>query len=346
MAIMARTNIELLRATQPGNSPGRVELDLDPLRAVGAAADMPHGPKVNMEKGGFIIPGGVPVPTSALGKDRYPYGRPKAAGLEEGNTGPGLRKRRRAHRPVETRVSAGETHPATGEARPTACETRSTTIPTGPSPQTLGRRLGEMLRLEELELWYPSARVVRCSSGLAFVSIDVGVIRSLPYRGRLLLEIPLHDPPDLPRRAGPASPTYVPRVRVWARWRDGIRPACDHVYPDASICAWMEGEWIWGYHPLHELADWCTCWLAKVLHLKFLNRWPGRQHCSANVAMTRVMLDEYCRCGGPKQYRECHYPEDRRLSPYELLWDEWKAASAYMWEVRRRGRATTPPWVR
>ena len=29
------------------------------------------------------------------------------------------------------------------------------------------------------------------------------------------------------------------------------------------------------------------------------------------------MLDEYCRCGGPKQYRECHYPEDRQRTSYE-----------------------------
>jgi hypothetical protein len=166
----------------------------------------------------------------------------------------------------------------------------------------------------------------------------------LPYRGRLLLEIPLDDPHGLT----PLSPelAFVPTVRVWANWNDGFRPVGDHVYPDGSICAYMKGEWIWGCDPLHVLVDWCTCWLAKSLHLSLLNRWPGRQHCLAGVAMRRHMLDEYCRCGGPKQYQECHYPKDRERSVYELVLQEWTAASRYLWEVKRRGWATTPPWTR
>ena len=323
-----------------------MELELDALRAFGVAADQPHGPNVRIEKGGFIIPGLEPVPTPAPGKEGDPYGIPQEAGLDEARTGPGLRKRRRARRAFKTGVSAGETLAAPGEADPTTGDTCPTAIETGSSPQTLGRRLNEALRLEELELWYPSSKIVRCSSGLALVSIDVGVIRSLPYRGRLLLEIPLRDLPDLSRNTGSPSSTQVPEVRVWALWHDGIRPMGYHVYPDASLCAYMQGEWIWGCNPLHELADWCTCWLAKILHLKFLDRWPGRQHCSANVAMRRRMLDEFCRCGGPKRYRECHYPSDRRRSPYDLFREEQEGASWYLWEVGRRGWHRTPPWVR
>ena len=352
------TNTGSLRAPQSGKSPwNRWDLDLEPLRAFGAAADVPDGPNIKMKKGGFIIPGRVPVPTSNPGKkDRYDHAEQQVGGLEEARPGSGLRKRAHGrsetsgstgetHRAAGKAGATGETHPTTGEAGPTTGETRATTIATGASPQTLGRRLSVLLRLEELEHWYPSSRIVRCSSGLALMSVDVGVIRSLPYRGRLLLEIPLDDPPGLIPFPEPTTP-YVPVVRVWASWRDGVRPAGDHVYPDASICAYMPGEWIWGRDPLHVLVDWYTSWLAKSLHLQFLNRWPGRQHCSARVAMRRKMLDEYCRCGGPKQYRECHYPEDCQRSPYELVSEEWRAASCYLWEVGRRGWATTPPWER
>ena len=352
------TNTGPLRVPQPGKfALERAELDLEPLRAFGAAADVPDGPNIDMEEGGFIIPGHVPVPTSNPGKEeRYCHVTQQAGGLQRARPGYGLRKRAsgrskasgstgEAHRAAGKAGAAGETQSTTGDAGPTAGETRATPIATGASPQTLGRRLSVLLRLEELEHWYPSSRIVRCSSGLALLAVDVGVIRPLPYRGRLLLEIPVDDPPGLIPFPEPTTP-YVPVVRVWARWRDGVRPAGDHVYPDASICAYMAGEWIWGRDPLHVLVDWCTSCLAKSLHLHFLNRWPGRQHCSARVAMRRKMLDEYCRCGGPKQYRECHYPKDRQRSSYELVSEEWTDASWYLWEVRRRGWATTPPWVR
>ena len=308
----------------------RTELDLEPLRAFGAVADVPDGPNIRMEEGGFIVPRRAPVSTSIPGK-KGRYHHETSGSIEE------------AHRAAGKARVAGEAQPTTGDALPT-CGGAGSTIATGSSPQTLGRRLSELLRLEELERWYPSSRIVRCSSSLALVSIDVGVIRSLPYRGRLLLEIPLDDP----HRTTPLSAEhqFVPTARVWANWNDGIRPVGDHVYPDASICAYMKGEWIWGRDPLHVLVDWCTCWLAKSLHLSLLDRWPGRQHCLAGVAMRRYRLDEYCRCGGAKQYQECHYPEDRQRSSYELVLEEWAAASWYLWEVRRRGWATTAPWVR
>lgn len=353
------TNTGSLRVLQSEKSPwNRWNLDLEPLRAFGAAADVPDGPNINMKEGGFIIPGHVPVPTSNPGKkDTYFHATQQVGGLKEARRGSGLRKRahgrsetsgstEETHRAAGKAGATGETHPTTGEASPTARETRPTTIATGASTHTLGRRLSVLLRLEELEHWYPSSRIVRRSSSLALMSVDVGVIRSLPYRGRLLLEIPLDNPRGLIPFPGPTTPAFVPIVRVWARWRDGVRPVGDHVYPDASVCAYMPGEWIWGRDPLHVLLDWYTSWLAKSLHLQFLNRWPGPQHCSARVAMRRKMLDEYCRCGGPKQYGECHYPEDSQRSSYDLSCEEWTGASGYLWEVRRRGWAMTPPWVR
>ena len=313
----------------------RMELDLESLRAFGAAADVPDGPNIRMEEGGFIIPGRVPVPSPKPGKKgRQRHAKPR------------FTSRKRANRRSETRATARAARATAGAARATAGAARATAIATGSSSQTFGRRLSALLRLEELERWYPSARIVRCSSGLALMSVDVGVIRSLPYRGQLFLEIPLHDP--LGPIPFPAFTTLalVPTVRVWASWHDCVRPTGDHVYPDASICAYMAGEWVWGRDPLHVLVDWCTCWLAKSLHLSFLNRWPGRQHCSAWVAMKRDMLDEYCRCGGPKQYKECHYPKDRQRTSYELAREERAAAACYLREVGRRGWAPTPPWAR
>ena len=352
------TNTGPFRVPQPGKfALERAELDLKPLRAFGAAADVPDGPNIDMEKGGFIIPGHGPVPTSNPGKkEGNCEGTQQAGGLQRERPGFGLRKRASCR--SETRGSTGETHRApgkagatgetkstTGDAGPTAGEARATPIATGASPQTLGCRLSVLLRLEELEHWYPSSRIVRCSSGLALMAVDVGVIRSLPYRGRLLLEIPLDDPYGLTPFPKPNT-QLVPMVRAWASWGDGVRPAGDHVYPDASICAYMPDEWTWGRDPLHVLVDWYTSWLAKSLHLQFLNRWPGPQHCPAIVAIRRKMLDEFCRCGGPKRYRECHYLDDRQRSTYELVSKERTAAAWYLWEVRRRGWATTPPWAR
>ncbi len=230
------------------------------------------------------------------------------------------------------------------EARPSTSRAGPSANQTGAPAHTFGHRLREALGLEELQLWYPSAAVPRRSSSLALLSARVGVIRSLPYRAQLVLEVPLNGPYRVSPPLAATGGAYVPDVRVWATWEDGVRPTSYHVYPDASLCTYTPGEWIWGRDPLHELLDWCVCWLAKTLHLQFLGRWPGRQHCSANVAMKRRMLDEYCRCGGNKLYRECHYAEDRDRSAYELFREEEEAAAGYLLELRRRGRPAGLPW--
>ena len=350
MTTTTNTNTGSRRVPQSGTvAMESMELDLEPLRAFGLAADVPDGPLVRMETGGFIVPGNALALTSRPGKKgRHSHAKERAAGLQQARPGSGsgyrapgrLQTRGPTGKALgsaeQTRPSSSGTLPATG-ADPTAIEARS-------SPQTLGRRLSGLLKLEELEQCYPSSSIVRCSSGFALMGIDVGVIRSLPYRGRLLLEIPLGNPPA--PAALPGSPDFVPMVRIWAWWKHGIRPTGHHMYPDASICTYMKGEWIWGRDPLHVLVDWSACWLAKTLHLAFFNRWPGPQHCSPWVAIRRKMLDEYCRCGEAKRYEECHYPEDRQRTPYELFWQEWAGAAGYLREVRRRGWPTTPPWAR
>lgn len=344
MGIAANTGTGARRVEQSGRPPW----DLEPLRAFGVAADVPDGPMVRIETGGFIIPGHAPAPVSRPGKKgRHCHAEERLAGREEARPASG--SGHRALGRFQARGSNGQALGSAEQTRPSA----SGTVPTGgarpapeapSSPQTLGRRLSEMLKLEELEQCYPSASIVRCSSGFALMAVDVGVIRSLPYRGRLLLEIPLDDPHGpVPV---PVGADFVPAVRVWAVWKDGIRPTADHMYPDASLCTYMKGEWIWGRDPLHVLVDWSTCWLAKTLHLEFFNRWPGPQHCSPWVAMRRKMLDEYCRCGSAKRYHECHYREDREQTPYALVRDEWAGTSGYLREVRRRGWPTTPPWAR
>ena len=327
-----------------------MELDLEPLRAFGLAADVPDGPMVRMETGGFIIPGNALAPTSRPGKrGRHSNAKERAAGLQQARPGsgsghrpPGRLQTRgpigKAHGSAEqTRPSASGTLPATG-ADPTAIEARS-------SPQTLGRRLSGLLKLEELEQRYPGSSIVRCSSGFALMgdrcrSYPIAPVPAVgcSWRSRWATRA------DQCRC--PWVPTSSPQCASGPGGKDGIRPIADHMYPDASLCTYMDGEWIWGRDPLHMLVDWATCWLAKALPLKFLNRWPGPQHCSAWVAIRRRMLDEYCRCGEANRYEECHYPKDRRRTQYALVREEWAGAAGYLREVRRRGWPTTPPWAR
>ncbi len=294
-------------------------MDLRELRAFGVAADKPET-GVSIQPGGYIELGRGPVSRSAPGKELYHVKR-QAAGTGGSPQKAGCRE-------------AGRSSSA-DNAGSSADKTRS-------PAHTLGHRLNRALGLEELQRWYPTAAVRNSSSSLAHLSTHVGVIRPLPYRGRLVLEIPLNGPYRVPSRLPSTTNTYVPDVRIWATWEDGVRPAGYHVYPDASLCTHMQGEWIWGVSPLHDLVDWSVLWLAKSLHLQLLNRWPGPQHCSANVAMKRGMLDEYCRCGKHARYRECHYAQDRNWSRYELFREEREGAAEYLSELRRSGRPAGP----
>ena len=305
------------------------EMDLGELRAFGAAVEEPDA-GVSIQPGGFIVPGRDPVLKSGPGKGRRDVTRQTAGTNERG-------------REAGSRETGYREAGRSAKAGPSAVGADPSSNQTGSPAHTLGHRLNKALGLEELQHWYPTAAVRGTSSSLALLSAHVGVIQPLPYRGRLVLEIPLNGPFRVPSLLASTTNTYVPDVRVWATWEDGVCPAGYHVYPDASLCTHMQGEWIWGVNPLHELVDWSVLWLAKSLHLQILNRWPGPQHCSANVAMKRRMLDEYCRCGKHERYRACHYAQDRSRSRYELFREEQEGAAEYLSALRRSDRPAGPP---
>jgi hypothetical protein len=198
------------------------------------------------------------------------------------------------------------------------------------------------LKLEELVVYYPGAQVIHRSSSFGGIHVPVGLFSQMPYRADLYVEVPLHGPAD---RWSDDTSSYVPDVRVWAFWRDGFRIRSFHRFPDLSICAYMRKEWIWGCHPLQDLLDWSTCWVAKTLHLHFFEHWPGRHHCSANVRFEHTSPDGFCGCGSARTYRGCHMWEDATRSPVSRLAEEHHAAGAYMREVHRRGLTPSPTWV-
>ncbi len=213
--------------------------------------------------------------------------------------------------------------------------------------------MSDLLKLEELVEHYPATQALHRSSSFGLIRVPVGVFRSLPHRAHLFLEVPFDGPYSVP----PFGPydcivasyrSYVPDVRAWALWEDGTIPRAFHGYPDGSMCAHMPSDWIWGRDPLHKLVDWCVVWLGKVLYLEFFDHWPGPHHCSANVRVKRSRPDDYCGCGGTDdmRWRDCHMAEDLGRSPYDLLMEEERGRTGYLWELQRRGWDPRPPWDR
>jgi len=257
---------------------------------------------------------------------------------------PGKKGRRNGRQEAEGEEPEAGSEAGQGEGR-RASSGSSTRSPA----QTVGSRVADALKLEELSEWYPETRVLRSSSSNTLLTIRVGVFRALPYRAYLHLEIP-HDGPFWQTTRTSAAfrgdnYTFVPDVRSWAMWDFGVAPQADHMYPDGSLCAFMEGEWIWGVDPIHVYLDWCVCWLGRVLHDSLLGRWPGRQHCSANARARRNKPDEFCGCGGTERWRHCHMESDLARSPLERFLEEQNARDEYLKELQRRGWLSTPPWT-
>jgi hypothetical protein len=192
------------------------------------------------------------------------------------------------------------------------------------------------LRLEELLENYPGTTLLQHSSRLALFSVPTQVFDSLAVPVRLVLDVPLVGPFD-PGQADPRTP-FVPDVRAWAVFGPGILFRSYHEYPDGGICAYMCGQWIMGRDPLHEFVDWCTLWVAKSLHLKTFDTWPGPQHCSPYVMVQRDRPNEYCHCGSSRRWKDCHMAEDRRRTGYALSQEMAHAARVYEEEIHRRGR--------
>jgi hypothetical protein len=202
--------------------------------------------------------------------------------------------------------------------------------------------MNDVLRFEELVVYYPHTCIVHRSPSFMGLKVRVGLFHQLPYRTDVYFEVPVERPTD----PGPAVlSSFVPDVRVWAFWTDGILIQTFHQYPDRSACTYMQGEWIWGRDPIHDLVDWCVCWCAKVLHLQFFDRWPGPHHCSAHARFSRTKPDEYCGCGARKRYRSCHMLRDAARTVTNRLAEHQNAADAYIREMERRRLDRTPDWL-
>jgi hypothetical protein len=287
----------------------------------GRLCDRQQFPRIDV--GGFIVPGdGLSGGSQTRGKEDGSHGERSGdvEGAEEAGSAAGSRQGRRA----------------------------SATAGSSPTAHTLRDRVSRVVELEGLWEYYPDSRILRSSSGFAVLTTRVGIFHSLPHCARLYLEIPLDRIPTSRKTSGVPSATAlstVPDVRVWAVWEEGVLARSFHQYPDLSICAFMPRSWQLG-DSLKDYTHWCVCWLAKSLHLELLDRWPGRQHCSAKVAVERNKPDEYCRCGGPHLWRDCHMETDLGSLPWELLIRAHAGEREYLKGLHIRGWSRKPPWER
>jgi hypothetical protein len=210
--------------------------------------------------------------------------------------------------------------------------------------------------LDELYEYHPQTETSYSSSGHAIVNVPVRLFESLPYRARVVLEVPVEsqrirlppllkpvDDPDEPRARSIVAP-IVPDVRTWAVWDDGVLITSHHQFPDQSICSFMPGEWLLGVHSLDDLVGIVSTWVAKVLHERLVGFWPGPQHAVDLALAMRDRADEYCGCARKRRYGTCCRPRVTRMSPYELWSDALGGRRQYLFELQSQGREPRPPF--
>lgn len=199
------------------------------------------------------------------------------------------------------------------------------------------------LGLEELAEYYPALSVQGGSSGFLSIAVPIGLFRSLPDRGLLILEVPTVE--KFWREILARADRLVPDVRAWALWSDGTLVRSHHANPDLGICACLPGEWALGRDPLIDFVSYCTCWLGKVLFDTLFGHWPGPQHYGPRARRMRGKLDEFCGCGSRLRYRGCCHPNDSALSHYDLWRESWEAERLYLGELARQRRPRCPRFV-
>ena len=207
------------------------------------------------------------------------------------------------------------------------------------------RGLGSTLELDEVYSHFPGTTWLTTSSGSAILSVPVRPFVSGGYTSRLFLEIPPEWPLWADARRDPGWRYAVPDIRAWASWDTGIAVRSHHEYPDRSICSHRPSEWQLGRDPLIHLVCYSVLWIAKVLHLQVLGRWPGRQHYPMHMRVRRDAVDEYCGCGAERTYRECCREADQAMSAAERMMQLYDAERAYLREARYRGLVISPDWA-
>lgn len=284
----------------------------DELSAFGAFADSLCQPFVDV--GGFLVPGLKASFFTSPGENV------QHATAREGFTGESpSAQARSAARPWE----------------------RSAEAPAGAAPHSIVGRLTDAgYNLGELETYYPVLSIVPSSLRFARVTVGVGLFRTLSFRSRLHLELPLLARVD--RSPANCEPSPVPDVRAWATWEggplSGQRVRSHHEYPDGAICACRLHEWLMGEHPLLDYVSYCTLWIAKSLHEQYFGYYPGLQHLPPWIRRLRGREGEYCGCGAARRYRDCCMQSDQSRSLYSLARESMIARSRYRMELLQQGR--------
>jgi hypothetical protein len=207
------------------------------LRAFGREADRVEYPCIDV--GGFIVPGRDPAAPDQPGIE----GECHATVAGEGARAEG--RQAHGHRSREgQRASSAQAAP-------------------GEAPDAVRHGLTHAnLDLSGLADYHPLVRVVANTERFAYLNLPIGLLRELPFRARLTLEIPLRGRVHMSRPY--AMPTPVPDVRAWAVWGGGPSHGrlmtSHHKYPDQAICACMPPEWILGVHSLRDHVAFCALW--------------------------------------------------------------------------------------
>lgn len=140
-------------------------------------------------------------------------------------------------------------------------------------------------------------------------------------------------------------------IRGWAWWEPGIWVGPRHTnYGDGSICSYEAADRTWGRgKPLVQLLDLVSCWLARHLHLRYFDWWPGPQILHSSFERVRDQRPgELCGCGSLRLYAECHQAFDGRVRTF----DAWREFRAHFPNPTRRppssfmemmAAASTPP---
>lgn len=324
------------------------------LVAFGEEADRGHYAAI--DRCGVIVPGQTTAPFLCPGNEQTS----NECAAEE--AGPAAGSRSRSRRSQAEAAASGAAAYTLGHLRPNWHANGITSA-----------------EFEELDYWYPDVRVVAISSTIVYLGLTTQLFQTLPFRARLVLEVPRPvwarpTMPFMPWRfpgsiaaalartlAAPwvANPEgampvrfvpMVPPVRAWAMWVGGMAHGTmvlsHHRYPDFSICACMPHQWIRGVHPLVDYVGLCVSWLGKALHERELGRYPGPQHYPEYTRVDRDRVDEFCGCGAMRRYAECHRDGDRSLSKDALHMMETLSRRAYYADLARQGRARgLPPAV-
>lgn len=277
------------------------------LIAFGQAADASR--RHSILAGGFIAPERPTPKCNSRGKEHNHSHVGEDAGTEGVGTQP--RQGRQAQAPT----AGAETHP-------------------------LERGLEVELGLGELFDYHSDSWWRERSSSSALLVVPVGLFRALPYRAFLGLELPRTRVAWAER----AKVGLVPFIRAWGIWAAGILIDSYHSFPDGSICSCLPQEWRPGVHLIEDYVGFCICWIAKCLHLQLLGRWPGPQHCPPGVLVARNRPDEFCHCGAPRRYKECHMEEDAERSGTSLSVEAFLGRRAYLAELERKGLDRNGPF--